>query len=515
MAGEAIIVPIILDPKQGLAALKQIGEEGKKANQQFSGAASGQNKFSDSMKKTAGNALQLFGAMNLVQGVTKIFVESVIQAIKGNDRLASSAKLLAEAQRKGAESTKDEVIQLQTLFAVANDASLTYTKRQAAIDKLNKSYPELHKNISLENIGTRETALAIQSVINNLVKKAQLQEVIGTIASLSNQLEVARRVYASLGNTPLGNQVKGQIADFENRIKSLTNEAVNLQAATIGNSAGIGTVFGGKGGEIKVPKVTLKPDKIDIKKPATLAQLLDSLQLKKSPLLLSVPPEEAAAEATEFGAMFYQELQNYFNTATPIDFSLLNAEENYQDKIRNEKELLDLQMQRADQISSYLTPAFTDMFDAVLSKQDALKAFFNAIGQSIKQLIRQLIQAAIQAAVLSLVTGGGAKGGFTFAGAFKKVFGFADGGLVTSPVSALIGEGRTTNANNPEVVAPLDKLKRFFMNISGNNGNYTASGKMGVAGAFMNVPKSVVLYGDGRTLRGVLALEELSQGKNG
>ena len=39
---------------------------------------------------------------------------------------------------------------------------------------------------------------------------------------------------------------------------------------------------------------------------------------------------------------------------------------------------------------------------------------------------------------------------------------FAEGGLVTGPTLGLIGEGIGTNASNPEVIAPLDKLKGFM-----------------------------------------------------
>tara|TARA_R110000824_G_scaffold21065_4_gene78815 strand:+ start:523 stop:3507 length:2985 start_codon:yes stop_codon:yes gene_type:complete len=38
----------------------------------------------------------------------------------------------------------------------------------------------------------------------------------------------------------------------------------------------------------------------------------------------------------------------------------------------------------------------------------------------------------------------------------------AEGGLVTGPVTALIGEGVGTTASNPEVVSPLDKLRQFM-----------------------------------------------------
>lgn len=39
---------------------------------------------------------------------------------------------------------------------------------------------------------------------------------------------------------------------------------------------------------------------------------------------------------------------------------------------------------------------------------------------------------------------------------------FAQGGLVFGPTLGLVGEGRGTNRNNPEVIAPLDKLQRML-----------------------------------------------------
>ena len=51
----------------------------------------------------------------------------------------------------------------------------------------------------------------------------------------------------------------------------------------------------------------------------------------------------------------------------------------------------------------------------------------------------------------------------------------AEGGLVTAPTTALIGEGVGTTVSNPEVVAPLDKLKSM---IGGGNQHITVTGKL-------------------------------------
>ena len=51
--------------------------------------------------------------------------------------------------------------------------------------------------------------------------------------------------------------------------------------------------------------------------------------------------------------------------------------------------------------------------------------------------------------------------------------GFANGGLVTGPTLGLIGEGIGTTASNPEVIAPLDKLKQY---IGGSSQNVIVEG---------------------------------------
>lgn len=109
-------------------------------------------------------------------------------------------------------------------------------------------------------------------------------------------------------------------------------------------------------------------------------------------------------------------------------------------------------------INQTLTPAFNNMFSAIKAGDNPLKAFFEGIGQAVEQLIQKLIAAAIQAAILSaLIPGGGAGKGF--GSIFKGILGFASGGIVSGPTLSLIGEGRGTNSNNPEVVAPLDRLR--------------------------------------------------------
>ena len=105
------------------------------------------------------------------------------------------------------------------------------------------------------------------------------------------------------------------------------------------------------------------------------------------------------------------------------------------------------------------------MTSAAYSAEGFFKSFIDNLKIAIKQLLVQL--AVIMAIKLLLGDASTVKEAFTLAKG--KVLGLASGGLVTGPTMALVGEGAGTSASNPEVVAPLDKLK----NMINNNGKQT------------------------------------------
>ncbi len=111
-------------------------------------------------------------------------------------------------------------------------------------------------------------------------------------------------------------------------------------------------------------------------------------------------------------------------------------------------------------------------------------AFAQTIADSIGSLGKQLIQIGfVMTGIMeTLKTAGWANPALLIGGGIALValssamkgmmgspVGFADGGLVTGSVFANIGEGIGTNSANPEVIAPLDKLKNFI-NPNGGGG---------------------------------------------
>jgi len=107
-----------------------------------------------------------------------------------------------------------------------------------------------------------------------------------------------------------------------------------------------------------------------------------------------------------------------------------------------------------------MTSALTS---AAYSSENFFKSFIDNLKIAIKQLLVQM--AVIMAIKLLLGDATTVKAAFDLAKG--KVLGLASGGLVTGPTMALVGEGAGTSASNPEVVAPLDKLKNMINNGSG------------------------------------------------
>jgi hypothetical protein len=125
------------------------------------------------------------------------------------------------------------------------------------------------------------------------------------------------------------------------------------------------------------------------------------------------------------------------------------------------------------------------MFQAGNAFQNMGKALMGIAKQIIKQLISAILKAVILRALLGGAAGGAGLSGI--AGIMKMAVGslgetgfkFADGGIVSGPTMGLVGEYAGARSN-PEVIAPLDKLKNMLP--QGGGGNVNVSGEFVVRG---------------------------------
>lgn len=142
----------------------------------------------------------------------------------------------------------------------------------------------------------------------------------------------------------------------------------------------------------------------------------------------------------------------------------------------------------SNMVGEEISNAFMGAFESMMAGEN----FFKSLIKGLMALIKKLVAAAIAAFVLSTLLGGMGIGGIEKgADGFKKLFGslsglgdvtkMASGGIVSGPTMGLMGEYPGARSN-PEVIAPLDKLKSLIGDRGGSSnvqvgGEFTLKGQ--------------------------------------
>lgn len=515
MAGEAIIVPILIDPKAGVAGLKAFGNAAVETGAKLTAANTGSKMFGDGIKGLGKNLLAINPLWGIGIAAVSSFVTSLIGASDTVDEFAEKQKKISGFQKQVADDLGREVAQISKLKAAIESEVTSRKQKELALAQLKRINPEYFGDLRIEEGLINKLNIAYGNYLKNIVARAevnvlgkQLEELSATIIELER-----KGATDNLFTPELKRDREGQLQIS----KRLTAEQLRQNELNLPYSAAL------RERKSLLDQILLKQQGLNdvvtpTKTTATVVKKLkpiDWAALSKQTEI--IPPEEGKIEGLTFSQMFGREVEAYFKQKEPIDFSLINAQKTYDEAKKKAAELYAFNVRLADQISSVLTPATDGFIDALISKGDAVQAFFQGIKNSITQLIKRIIEAIIQAAILNLLTGGaagGSKGIGRLIGGIGRV-GFAAGGLVTGPVSALVGEGVGTNRTNPEVVAPLDKLKSFFAQMTSGRGAGFNGGNMGLAGSLLAVPGSITLRASGRDLAGVLSLENLNRKRTG
>lgn len=130
------------------------------------------------------------------------------------------------------------------------------------------------------------------------------------------------------------------------------------------------------------------------------------------------------------------------------------------------------------------------MWDAMQQGENPLQALGNYLAKLVEELAAAVIQALLFQTIMSAlgfggVAAGGKGGGFL--GGIGKLLGFAEGGIVSQPTIAMVGEG-----GQSEAIMPLNKLGNM-MNSTFNAGAMSGTGGGGGNGQFVLKGNDLVL----------------------
>lgn len=478
-------------------------------------------------------------AFGVITAAAQFAVVGFSAFTRGLGGTSEASKKAAEALKKQKElmdgiiqDVAKEINQVQVLVQVLKNETLTRQQRVNAIKELERIAPEYFATLNAEKSTIEDITRAydrylgsIRRIIEGKVTEKELLDVTERRIKLERELNKPALSQVVIGNKLV--TVRNAVYDADGAVKKQQEELVDLRKLELDLVQ--------KLARLQPPDKVFKEAKIKSDKSAEndiiqTAKFLESQfvfepeiqfskfdtnadELRKArrivsdflskpvifkvpfvPLLSEPPKEEVEDDIKRFKRFFQKEVQA-IDTPIPAttDFTLLQAliDEKklkaQQDKlgaifgVGKDNIFTDAQKQAvftAQAISGILTPAFNSLFDAIKAGENPVKALFKSLAQSVADLVQRLIQAAIQAAILSAIFPGGVNSVKGFGNIFKNILGFAQGGIVSGPTLALIGEGVGTSRSNPEVVAPLDQLRSMLADLGGGGQTVVVMGTL-------------------------------------
>ncbi len=149
---------------------------------------------------------------------------------------------------------------------------------------------------------------------------------------------------------------------------------------------------------------------------------------------------------------------------TAINLLIEDGYEKNGEAINNLLELLkgqfDSVQEKVMAVAEVMAQVLSSAFNAALiSGENFFKVLLKGVGDLVKKLLAAAAAAAVVSGIMSALGLGSFKG--MFKGLFGKMIGLKEGGVITKPTTALVGEYAGASSN-PEIVSPLNKLNKII-----------------------------------------------------
>jgi hypothetical protein len=456
----------------------------------------------------------IFG-ISAITSLLTVFFSRTNKAKDATDELKISMHNLSEALAEGDKNAQKDLTHLQLLYTAATNVNKPMAERLAAVKELQKEYPTYLGNQSQENILTGKAATAYENLKNQilatararaaeneLVKNNQTQlQIEAKLTDLLKQRTVLQQKQDALANnaqaisglnalSSTGNIAAGslvtlgtQISTLDDQIKDLVNQYGKLTVAnkSLADSVNAKDLVAKPGAGLPKPG---KPEKGDIRQAAF--NVNNALQNARDAYRSFT--QTASTNIGDQVAAQFKKVGDAVKTVEPL---LTNAQVKFQQFQTRLKEGMaeaaaDIRQSAIDAIAGitegFATGGFAGAASALLSALGdiAIQLGKIAIGvgigiQGIQVALESLNPFAAIAAGIALVALG------AIAKASASSLKLASGGIAYGPTSALIGEYPGAKSN-PEVVAPLNKLKDLLGGGDGRQVQVALSGEFRISG---------------------------------
>lgn len=182
-------------------------------------------------------------------------VEDVFDKLTGS--FDENANAIKKAAIEGGKAASEEIANLKTLVAVAQDETLSREKRLIAVEKLQKEYPAYFGNLSKEAILTGNVTKQVDDLTRALLAKAVAEKLTESAAELQLNIlkENAKLINAKNETSRLEIKLAEDLAEAQ---KSVGNSAAQL--ATI-RAKGVNAINASKEAEQEIRSEIIKGTK--------------------------------------------------------------------------------------------------------------------------------------------------------------------------------------------------------------------------------------------------------------
>lgn len=439
---------------------------------------------------------------------------------KSVDSTALAMKQLNSAREKGVQDAQQELTSLNVLYSASMDDARSKEERLSAVKQLKSEYPDYFKNLSNEAIMAGQASEAYDRLAKSLtdaaIARASMDKMTENATKildlrdqekeLTKELENAQNWLSQFQKSTIQTQADSQsfayaaskVTTLKNSLQSVRDKITALNTANkeLSSNINVSSLLGGSQGSSKEVNKNLETiggitNKINELKEAQSkasgqqqVDLENEIQLWQEKLNLMQRAIVQGAMGNLGDDQYKDLLQSEVKTVdTPAKIKI--PVEFDQDTLKRSFRIMQVQFSDSikeleitgEQISGILTgsiQSFAQNFGEALASGNGLEVFKSLL-ISVMDMLQQFGSALIAAGVASeafkslfanpiagiiagtalIATAAAAKA------ALQNATAFADGGIVSGPTYALVGE-YSGASNDPEVIAPFSKFKSMI-----------------------------------------------------
>ncbi len=427
--------------------------------------------------------------------------------------------------------TAKQMADVDRLSAVVLNEAKSEDERAAALKRLNGIAPEYFGNLDMEAVKTGQLTTAVDQYRESLLNAAktkvftrQLEEQVAKMEELkaefaegpslmddfvgsfmgggASTIAMTKRITAEMGNTQATiDLLTGKLNDLENTpIEKPATAIEELRSQLVGASMSLRQLTEGTEAydatKNQIDELKQKIDELTNVKPqapvepfntittaagkakdemmaagiemSNLEEQMQHLSGSEHPSALKEPDGPLTFEDIESGAN--DEYEMSFETDDAMLTEIEGTLDGLAEKLEQNRAL-------AESFGNSIGAAFGSMISGSMDAGEALKSMAKSLIRPLLGIAKANVIAAMSGPSPDAVATGGltipAKiaAGFALVEGLLGAIAFADGGIVSGPTMGLVGEYRGARSN-PEVIAPLDKLKGMIQETTGgSNGN--------------------------------------------